>query len=132
VIPEETKQQIFSTADLYDVAKDIFTLHKSGKSWFTKCPNCGAEGKTKGLSIDQQKQIFKCFSCDLGGHGAVDFLIKVRKLNYPEALKFLADKYHIFIDEKPKAKGPQKKGRPAIETFRDKQLKSSAIAEADQ
>jgi len=132
VIPEETKQQIIATAELYEIANRELQLSKSGSSWFAKCPECGKEGKAKGLSISKQKQIFKCFSCDFSGHGAVDFLMKVKKFNYPEALKYLADFYHIDIADTPKPRGPQAKGKSRVETFRDRQLKSSGIQESDQ
>jgi hypothetical protein len=51
-----------------------------------------------------------------------------RNMNYPEALKYLADKYHIIIEEEPKARGPQKRAdKPAIKTFCDRQLESSGL-----
>lgn len=129
MIPENTKEQILSASRIQDVITDLV---KAGSSFRTKCPSCGADGKGKGLQVNLSKQIYKCFNCDFKGNSAVSYLIEAKKLSYPEALKFLADRHNISIEETPKKRGPQRKEKPEIETFRDKQLKSSGITEADQ
>ena len=129
MIPDNIKDQILAASRIEDVITDLV---KAGSSFRTKCPSCGADGKGKGLSVNTVKQIYKCWNCDFKGNSAVSFLIDAKKMGYPEALKFLADQHNIFIEELPKRKGPQRKGNPVIETFRDKQLKSSGISDADQ
>ncbi|MFZ4464358.1 MAG: CHC2 zinc finger domain-containing protein, partial [Bacteroidales bacterium] len=132
MIPDKIKDDILFRARIEEVAADLFELKKTGRVIYTVCPKCGADGKGKGLLITPSKQIYKCFQCDYGGNSSVNLLIENRNMNYPEALKYLASKYNIIIDEEPKARGPQKRAdKPAIKTFCDRQLESSGLSIQD-
>ncbi len=131
MIPEETKNIIIETANLESVAQDFYGLKKTGKSWYTECPKCGKKGKAKGLIITPEKDIYKCFSCDFSGKGSVNFLMETQNKSYPEALKYIADKYKILIQEQPKPKGPQKPKSRKRNSFCDMQLKSSGLTIKD-
>jgi hypothetical protein len=131
MIPENTVKEILAAAKVEDVAADLFELKKSGKSFYTTCPACNKEGKGKGLIITPSKGIYKCFSCDYGGKSAVNLLMEQKNLNYPEALKELADKYKILIVEEEEKKGPQKRKSKKIQTFCDRQLASSGLTKKD-
>lgn len=129
MISKETAKTILAASDLFEVAADFYTLKKTGKSYHTECPKCG---KAKGLKITPSEDIFKCFSCDFGGKGSASFLIETQGMKYPHALKYLADKFNVIIDEAPKPKGPQKKTDKRPDTFRDRQLRSSGLTNEDQ
>jgi len=125
-------QNILNTAKIEEVIPDFIPLTKSGTSLRGKCPKCGREGKGKGLIVTPSKGIYKCFSCDFGGKSPVDFLIETQQMDYPRALKFLADKYNIILEKEKPLKGPQSKGGANKVTFRDVQLTLSGLSDEDQ
>ena len=131
MIPKETIEKILQAAKIEEVATDFYTFNKTGQSLYTECPKCGKKGKAKGLIITPAKQIFKCFSCDFSGKSSVDFLMETQNKSYPEALKYLANKYSISIIETAKAKGPQVAKSRKRNTFCDKQLKDSGLTTKD-
>ncbi len=122
MISDDTKKQILS-ADLYDVISGLVSLKKKGAAFEGACPMCNT-GK---LQVSKAKGIYKCWSCELKGNNPVTFVMETQKKNYPEALKYVADKCNIIIEEAPRLKGPQKKTKTHIETFCDRQLKMSGI-----
>lgn len=126
MIPKETIDTILAKADIAEVIGDFISLKKSGKSLYGKCPNCGKEGKNKGIIVTPSKRIYKCFSCEFTGNSPVTFLMS-QNYSYPDALKYLADKYNIVIHENEPAKGPQKKSSIKEISFKDKQLESSGL-----
>ena len=125
-------QRILSIAKIEEVIQDFSELRRSGTTLFTKCPKCDKEVKGKGLSVSPAKGIYKCFSCDWGGKYPTDFLMESQGMSYPDALKYLADKYHILLEFEKSAKGPQRKGGNKETTFRDHQLSMSGLTDADQ
>lgn len=129
-IPDEIKDTILATAELTDIIGNLTALKQKGSQYVCNCPNCGKES---GLQVNKKKQIYKCFSCDYKGNSPAQFVMDFKKNTFPEALQYLADYYNIEISDTKKPKGPQKRAdKPAIETFRDKQLKSSGIPEEAQ
>jgi len=97
-IPKDVADRIKDRAKLEDIVPG---LKRSGKDLITKCPFCGRDGKEGGLTVSPSKQIWKCFSssCDKSGQGAVSYVMEVENLKYPDALRWLADHYHMIIDE---------------------------------
>ena len=127
-ITEELKEKILSVARIEEVAADFYQLKKSGISLYDTCPKCNKSGKSKGMIITPSKQIYKCFSCDWGGNSPVNFLMETQGMNYPEAMKHLADKYHLEYDQNAKpARGSQKKKGKKKKTFLEQQLKESGL-----
>ncbi len=131
MIPESIVKEILAAATIEDIAEDLFTLNKSGKSLYTQCPQCGKTGKGKGLIITPSKQIYKCFACGYSGKSPVNMLMEQKNLNYPEALEYLADKYSILIPRPSAAKGPQKAKSKNKKTFCDRQLQGSGLTKKD-
>lgn len=130
---ESDIEKINNAANLLEVITDFVDMKKQGASYYGVCPMCNKSGKGKGLIVTPSKKIYKCFSCDFGGKHALNFLMDSQNKSYPEALKYLADKYNIFIEQKP-LRG-QKKAKPstkALKSFRDKQLESSGLTNEDQ
>lgn len=123
-ITPDTKDQIFAQADLVDVAEDYGRFKRSGKNYLQDCPKCGASKKMNIFPAKEGKFGYKCFGCDEGGVGAVDYLIHVIGMAYPEALEKLADRYNIVIE--PSSNGQTKKRKSDV-SFRDQQLRDSGI-----
>lgn len=97
MINQETINQIFDAADIVDVISEFVTLKKSGTNYKGLSPF--SNEKTPSFMVSPAKGIFKDFSSGKGGN-AVGFLMEHEKLTYPEALRYLAKKYNIEIEEK--------------------------------
>jgi len=97
MIDQQTINQIFETADIVDVISDFVTLKKSGTNYKGLSPF--SNEKTPSFMVSPAKGIFKDFSSGKGGN-VVGFLMEHEKLSYPEALRYLAQKYHIEFEEK--------------------------------
>jgi DNA primase len=96
LIPQETIGKIFDSADIVEVIGDFIHLKKSGSNFKGLSPF--ANEKTPSFMVSPGKRIFKDFSSGKGGN-VVTFLMEHEQLSYPEALKWLANKYNIEIEE---------------------------------
>lgn len=85
--------------DIYEVISDFVPLKKSGSSYKALSPFI--DEKTPSFMVSPSKNIFKCFSSGKGGD-AITFLMEVDGLSYVEALKYLAQKYGVAIEEEEK------------------------------
>ena len=97
MIDHNTVQQILDTADIVDVVSDFVALKRRGANWIGLCPF--HNDRRPSFYVSRAKGICKCFACGEGG-SAVNFIMKHEQLSYPEALRYLARKYHIEIQEK--------------------------------
>lgn len=97
MIDHSTVQQILDAADIVDVVSDFVTLKKRGANWVGLCPF--HNDRHPSFWVSPSRGLCKCFSCGEGG-SAVNFIMKHEQLSYPEALRYLARKYHIEIHEK--------------------------------
>lgn len=95
-IKQETVNQIFDTLQIEEVVGDFVSLKKRGSSLLGLCPFHNE--KTPSFNVSINKGIYKCFGCGEGGN-AVDFIMKLEKYSYPEALRYLAKKYNIEVEE---------------------------------
>ncbi|MBO4587540.1 MAG: DNA primase [Bacteroidales bacterium] len=96
MISQETKQRILDATRIEDVIGDFVSLKKRGANHIGCCPFHNE--KTPSFYVSPSKGIFKCFGCGESGD-AVSFLMKHEHYTYPEALKWLAQKYNITIEE---------------------------------
>lgn len=96
MIPQETIGQIFETARVEEVVGDYVSLKKKGTNMWGLCPFHNE--KTPSFSVSPSKGIYKCFGCGEGGN-SVNFVMDHEQMTYPEALRFLAKKYNIEIEE---------------------------------
>ena len=94
-ISENTIELIRTTADIVDVISSYIELKKKGRNFFGLCPFHGE--KTPSFSVNQEKQIYKCFGCGKGG-GTINFVMDVERLDFVDALKFLGNKYNINVE----------------------------------
>ena len=96
MIPKDTVDKIIETARIEDVVGDFVSLKRRGTSMIGLCPFHNE--KTPSFHVSVGKGIFKCFGCGKGGD-SVRFIMEHEKATYPEALRYLADKYSIEIAE---------------------------------
>lgn len=97
MIDRTTIQRIMDATDIVDVVKEFVTLRKAGVNYKGLCPFHNE--KTPSFTVSPSKQLCKCFSCGKGGN-AVNFLMQLEQMTYPEALKWLGKKYGIEVKEK--------------------------------
>jgi DNA primase len=97
MIDQGTIQQILDAAEIADVVGDFVTLKRRGTSMIGLCPFHNE--KTPSFNVSQAKGIYKCFGCGKGG-SSVNFIMEHEHLSYADALRWLANKYHIQIREK--------------------------------
>ncbi|HIG32528.1 MAG TPA: DNA primase [Flavobacteriales bacterium] len=96
MIPKDTIDQIFETARIEEVVGDFVSLKKRGVNYIGNCPFHNE--KTPSFTVSPTKGIYKCFGCGKGGN-SINFIMEIEHFNYPEALKFVAKKYNIEIQE---------------------------------
>ena len=97
MIDQATISKIFDTADIIEVISEFVQLKKAGVNYKGLSPFTNE--KTPSFFVSPSKGIYKDFSSGKGGN-VVGFLMEHEKLSYPEALKYLAKKYNIEIQEK--------------------------------
>ena len=98
-IPKETVDQILHTADIVEVVGDFVTLKRKGQNLWAPCPFHNE--KSPSFSVNPAKSLYKCFGCGKAG-GVVQFVMDIEGTSYIEALKFLAKKYGVAIQEEEK------------------------------
>ncbi len=97
MIDHSTIERIFDAAQITEVVQEFVSLKKRGVNYLGLCPFHNE--KTPSFTVSPAKGIFKCFGCGKGGN-SVNFIMEHEHLSYPEALKWLAKKYHIEFEEK--------------------------------
>ncbi len=96
-IPDDILEQIRLRADIVEVVQSyIPTLKRAGSAWKACCPF--HQEKTPSFIVNPARQIYKCFGCGKGG-GVFSFVMEMEKLDFPNAVEFLARKYGIAIPE---------------------------------
>ena len=97
MIPRETTDRIFEAAKIEEVVGRYVTLKKRGANLLGLCPF--HHEKTGSFTVSPSKGIYKCFGCGKAGN-AVGFVMEIEQCSYVEALKNLAQIYHITIEER--------------------------------
>jgi DNA primase len=97
MIDRGTIERILDAAQIVDVVQEFVPLKKRGVNYLGLCPFHNE--KTPSFTVSPSKEIFKCFGCGKVGN-SVNFVMEHEHLTYPEALKYLAKKYHIEVVEK--------------------------------
>jgi DNA primase len=96
MIARESIQQILSSLDILEVIGEFVKLKKRGANYLGLCPFHNE--KTPSFTVSPSKEIYKCFGCGKSGN-TISFLMEHEKYSYVEALKWLAKKYNITIEE---------------------------------
>ena len=97
MIPRDTVERVLDAAQIVDVIGDFVDLKRRGANWIACCPFHNE--KTPSFSVSPSKGIYKCFGCGKAG-SAVDFVMEHESMSFPEAIRYLAQKYHIEVVEK--------------------------------
>jgi DNA primase len=97
MIPRETIDRIFEAAKVEDVVGSYVSLKKRGANLLGLCPF--HHEKTGSFTVSPSKGIYKCFGCGKAGN-AVGFIMEIEQCSYIEAIKQLAQRYHITIEER--------------------------------
>lgn len=97
MIDRATVERILDAAQIVDVVSEFVTLRKRGVNYVGLCPF--HDDKTPSFYVSPAKGVCKCFACGEGG-SAVHFIMKHEQITYPEALRWLARKYNIEIQER--------------------------------
>ncbi len=116
MIDKETKDKIMDVVQIQEVLGDFVSLQKRGVNYVACCPF--HDEKTPSFSVSPTKGIYKCFGCGKSGD-AVTFLMEHEHFSYPDALKYLANKYHIEVKEETltEEEQAQKNDRDAMFTL---------------
>lgn len=96
MISQQTIQQILNKIDIHDVVGEFVKLKKRGTNYLGLCPFHNE--KTPSFTVSPSKEIYKCFGCGRSGN-TISFLMEHEKYSYVEALKWLAQRYNIEVEE---------------------------------
>ena len=97
MIDKQTVDKILDAAQIVDVVSDFVTLRKRGVNYIGLCPF--HDEKTGSFTVSPSKSLYKCFGCGKAGH-SVGFIMEIEQCSYVDALRQLARKYHIEIEER--------------------------------
>ncbi|HVW62689.1 MAG TPA: DNA primase [Puia sp.] len=97
MISQQTIQQILSRIDIIEIVGGFVRLKKRGTNYLGLCPFHNE--KTPSFTVSPVKEIYKCFGCGRSGN-TISFLMEHEKYSYAEALRWLAAKYNVEIEEK--------------------------------
>ena len=97
MIPEEKVREVAERISIVEVVSDYVPLRRAGGNFLGLCP-FHAE-KTPSFNVNPAREIFHCFGCGAGGN-VFSFIMKIEGLNFPEAVKLLARKAGIEIEER--------------------------------
>lgn len=98
MITRDSIDQVITAADIVEVVGDFVPLKKRGVNYIGLCPF--HDEKTPSFNVNPARGIFKCFGCGKGGD-PVDFVMEHEKYAFPEAIRYLAQKYGIELQETP-------------------------------
>ena len=121
MIDPSTIERILDAANISDVVSEFVTLKKRGVNQLGLCPFHNE--KTPSFTVSPAKGIFKCFGCGKGGN-SVNFIMELEQLSYPDALRWLAKKFHIEIEEKEESQEEK-----ALKDERESMMIVSAFAQ---
>ena len=96
MISQQTIQQILSRIDIIEIVGSFIKLKKRGANYLGLCPFHGE--KTPSFTVSPAKEIYKCFGCGRSGN-TISFIMEHEKYSYVEALRWLAAKYNVEIEE---------------------------------
>ncbi len=97
MITQKTIAEVFEAAKIEEVVGDFVNLRRRGVNMIGLCPFHNE--KTPSFTVSPNKGIYKCFGCGKGGN-SVNFVMEHEQFAYPDAIRYLAKKYGIKIEEK--------------------------------
>lgn len=121
LIPSDVINQVIERSDIVEIIGNYTALKKAGRNFKALCPFHNE--KTPSFVVNPDKQIFHCFGCGVGGN-AVGFLMRQELMEFPEAVRFLANKAGVVIPEDESA------AQSPSRLLREEILKINALAAA--
>lgn len=106
LIPDDKVKEVAERASILEVVGDYVSLRKAGANYQGLCPFHGE--KTPSFNVNPARGIFHCFGCGVGGN-AFSFIMKMEGLSFPEAVKFVAKKVGVVIEERPLTSGEKRR-----------------------
>ncbi len=97
MIAQQTIQQILSRIDIIEIVGGFVKLKKRGANYLGLCPFHNE--KSPSFTVSPAKEIYKCFGCGRSGN-TISFLMELEKYSYAEALRWLAARYNVEVEEK--------------------------------
>ena len=94
IISQETIDNVSSQADIVSIVSDYVQLENRGNQWWGCCPF--HHEKTPSFCVTPEKRMYYCFGCHAGG-GAINFVMEMEKVRFPEAVKILAKKFNVEV-----------------------------------
>lgn len=94
MISDAVREEILERVNIVELISEYITLNKKGKNYMGLCPFHSE--KTPSFSVSEEKGLFHCFGCGASGN-TIGFIMKIHNFDFPEAIEFLAEKYHIEI-----------------------------------
>ncbi|HDM09505.1 MAG: DNA primase [Deltaproteobacteria bacterium] len=95
---QSVKEEIKRSADIVDLVGNFVQLRKAGKNYVGLCPFHSE--KEPSFTVNRERQMFHCFGCKKGGD-IFDFWMAYHHCTFPEALKDLAERYHVPLPQRP-------------------------------
>ena len=114
----EIIDQVRQVSSIVEIASQYTTLRKRGRKWVGLCPF--HTEKTPSFTLDEDKQLYHCFGCGAGGD-IFSLLMEKENLNFPEALRALAERYHVPLPERQRL-------NPEVLKLEDKLFKMNELA----
>lgn len=96
MISQQTIQEIQNRIDIYDIVGSFVKLKRRGSNYLGNCPFHNE--KTPSFTVSPAKEIYKCFGCGKSGN-AIGFVMEHEKYTYVEALRWLAARYNVEVEE---------------------------------
>ncbi len=114
----EIIDQVRQASSVVEIASQYTTLKRRGRKWVGLCPFHSE--KTPSFTVDDEKQLYHCFGCGVGGD-IYSLVMERENLTFPEALKYLAEKYHVPLPEHQRV-------RPEVLKLEEKLFKINDLA----
>jgi len=114
----EIIEQVRQVSSIVEIAGQYTALRKRGRKWVGLCPFHSE--KDPSFTVDEEKQLYHCFGCGAGGD-IYSLVMEKENLNFPEALRYLAEKYHVPLPE-------LKKVSPEVLKLEEKLFKTNDMA----
>lgn len=107
-IPAHKIEEIRNRFDIVEVVSSYIELKKAGRNYVGLCPFHGE--KSPSFTVSPEKQLFYCFGCQQGGT-LFNFIMQLEGLAFPDAVRFLAKRAGIDVEDEPVSPAEQKKAR---------------------
>jgi DNA primase len=114
----EIIDQVRQASSIVEIASQYTTLKRRGRKWVGLCPF--HTEKTPSFTVDEDKQLYHCFGCGVGGD-IFSLIMERENLTFPEALKNLAERYHVALPA-------QQRVRPEVLKLEEKLFKINELA----